>query len=79
MIKENAIDLSSVGLIDEEIQSISQLYIVDCGSAWHVRIVAQYVFEHLADIPVRVELASGFPYRKMPLDTNTLVIIISQG
>ena len=78
VIKENAIDLSSVGLIDEEIQSISQLYIVDCGSAWHVGMVVQYVFEDLADIPVRVELASEFRYRKMPLDSNTLVII-SQG
>lgn len=79
VIKENAIDLSFVGRIDEEIQAISQLYIVDCGSAWHVGMVAQYVFEDLADIPVRVELASEFRYRKMPLDPNTLVIIISQG
>ena len=79
VIKENAIDFSGVGLMDEEIQAISQLYIVACGSAWHVGMVAQYVFEDLADIPVRVELASEFRYRKMPWDPNALVIIISQS
>lgn len=42
-------------------------------------MVAQYVFEDLVDLPVRVELASEFRYRKMPLDPNALVIIISQS
>lgn len=79
VIKENAIDLSTVGLTDDEIHAISQLYVVACGSAWHVGIAAQYVFEDLADIPVRVELASEFRYRKMPLDSKALVIIISQS
>ena len=45
VIKENAIDFSGVGLTDEETQAISQLYIVACCSAWHVGMVAQYVFE----------------------------------
>lgn len=79
VVKENAIDLSAVGLSDEEIQAISQIYVVACGSAWHVGMVAQYVFEDLVDLPVRVELASEFRYRKMPLDPNALVIIISQS
>lgn len=79
VVKGNAIDLSVVGLADEEILDISQLYIVACGSAWHVGMVAQYVFEDLVGLPVRVELASEFRYRKMPLDLNALVIIISQS
>ena len=79
VIKENAINLSTVGLTDKEIQDLSQLYIVACGSAWHVGMVAQYIFEDLADIPVRVELASEFRYRKMPLDPNALVVVISQS
>lgn len=45
------IDLSASGLSDEEIQKISQIYIVACGSAWHVGMAAQYVFEDLARIP----------------------------
>lgn len=64
VIKEDKIDLSTVEITDEEIQNFDQIYIVACGSAWHVGMAAQYVFEDLADIPVRVELASEFRYRK---------------
>ena len=71
--------MSSVGFSEEDIRSISQLYIVACGSAWHVGMAAQYVFEDLADLPVRVELASEFRYRRMPLDPNALVVVISQS
>lgn len=79
VIKENTIDLSSTGLTEEEIQNFSQIYIVACGSAWHVGIEAQYVIEDLSGIPVRVELASEFRYRKMKLDKNALVVVISQS
>ena len=79
VIKDGTIDLSGVDLSDEEIQKFDQIYIVACGSAWHVGIAAQYTFEDLANIPVRVELASEFRYRKMPLDSNALVIVISQS
>lgn len=73
------IDLSSVGLTEEEIRSISNIYIVACGSAYHVGVAAQYVIEDLVKVPVRVELASEFRYRKPLLDKNGLVIIISQS
>ena len=79
VVKDGAIDLSAVGLSDEAIQNISQIYIVACGSAWHVGMAAQYVFEDLAKIPVRVELASEFRYRNPLLDPNGLVVIISQS
>lgn len=79
VVKDGSIDLSAVGLTKEDIQSINQIYIVACGSAWHVGMVAQYVIEDLAKIPVRVELASEFRYRKPLLDKNGLVILISQS
>ena len=79
VVKDGSIDLSAVGLTKEDIQSISQIYIVACGSAWHVGMVAQYVIEDLAKIPVRVELASEFRYRNPLLDKNGLVILISQS
>ena len=79
VLKEDRIDLSEVGLTDEEIQNISQIYIVACGSAWHVGMAAQYIFEDMAELPVRVELASEFRYRRMPLDSNALVVVISQS
>lgn len=79
VVKDGKIDLSSVGLTDEQIKSFSSIDIVACGSAWHVGMVAQYVIEDLAKIPVRVELASEFRYRKPLLDKNCLVVIISQS
>ena len=79
VIKNDAIDLSAVPLTDEEIQRYEQIYIVACGSAWHVGMAAQYVLEDLAQVPVRVELASEFRYRKMPLNKNSLVIVVSQS
>ena len=60
VLKDGKLDLSAVELSDEEIKKISQIYIVACGSAYHVGVVAQYVMEDLAKIPVRVELASEF-------------------
>lgn len=79
VVKDGVIDFSSVGLTDDEIRKISQIYIVACGSAYHVGMAAQYVIEDLTSIPVRVELASEFRYRKMSLAKDSLVIIISQS
>ena len=79
VLRDNKIDLSDVNLSDDEIKNISQIYIVACGSAYHAGVVAQYVMEDLAQVPVRVELASEFRYRKPLLDSNGLVIVISQS
>ena len=79
VLKEDRIDLSGAGLTDEQIRTVGSIRIVACGSAWHVGMAAQYVLEDLAEIPVRVELASEFRYRKLLLDKNTLTIVISQS
>jgi glucosamine--fructose-6-phosphate aminotransferase (isomerizing) len=78
-VKDGKIDLAGLGLTEEEIRELQQIYIVACGSAYHVGVAAQYTIEDLADIPVRVELASEFRYRHIPLAQNALVIIISQS
>ena len=78
VVKDGRIDLTNVGLSDEEISRLNQIYIVACGSAYHVGVVAQYVIEDLAQIPVRVDLASEFRYRKLLFQENSLVIIVSQ-
>ena len=79
VLKEESIDLSAVGLDEETLRDISQIYVVACGSAYHVGMVMQYVLEGLARIPVRVELASEFRYRNPILDPSGLVIIVSQS
>ena len=77
--KDGKIDLSEVGLTDEEMEKIKKIEIVACGSAYHVGMVAQYVIEDLCRIPVRVELASEFRYRKPLLTDEDFVIAISQS
>ena len=79
VVRDGVIDLSEMGLSDEEIQGISQIYMVACGSAYHAAMSAQYVIEDLAKIPVRVELASEFRYRTLLLDKKGLVILVSQS
>ena len=78
-LKDGKIDLSDVGLSDEDIKRISHIYIVACGSAYHTGVVTQYVMEDLARVPVRVELASEFRYRRPILDKDDLVIVASQS
>ncbi len=79
VLKDGQIDLSEVGFDEDAIKEINQIYIVACGSAYHVGMAAQYVIEDLARIPVRVELASEFRYRRQLLNQKDLVVIISQS
>ena len=79
VIRDGRLDLSGVGLTEEEIREISQIQIVACGSAYHVGAVAQYVMEDLAEIPVRIDVASEFRYRKPMLAPGSLVVVISQS
>ena len=79
VIKEEVIDLSDIGLTEEAIKGVGRIYIVACGSAYHVGMAAQYVLEDMAGIPVRVELASEFRYRSLLLEPDSLVMIVSQS
>ena len=76
IIKDNQIVLDLEGL---DISNLSQIHFVACGSAWHVSMACQYIFEDLTHIPVRVELASEFRYRNPLLSKKDLVIVISQS
>lgn len=79
VLKDGRIDLSEAGLTEEIIRDISRIYIIACGSAYHVGMTAQYVLEDLTGIPVRVELASEFRYRKPIMDPGGLAVVISQS
>lgn len=78
-IRDGRIVLDELGMSDEEIAQISKIYIVACGSAYHAGVTGKYVLEGMARIPVEVDLASEFRYRNPILDTQTLVIVISQS
>ena len=78
-LMDGQLDFSQAGLTDEILQGADSVCIAACGSAWHVGMTAQYVIEDLAQVPVRVELASEFRYRKLLLSPKTLVVVISQS
>ena len=78
-VKDNAVDFSEIGLKDEELANIERVYIVGCGSAYHVGIAAKYVMEDLTGLMVDVDFASEFRYRNPKLSQDTLVVIISQS
>lgn len=79
VVTDGKIDFSKIDLDEDTIKKISQIHIVACGSAYHVGVTAQYVIEDIAKIPVRVDLASEFRYRKPLMAPDSLVIIISQS
>lgn len=78
-IKDKSIDFTDAGLTDEKLQNLERIYIVACGSAYHVGVIGKYVIEELAEIPVEVDLASEFRYRNPKFAKNSMVIVISQS
>ena len=78
-VKGGRIDFSEVGLIEDFLKELERIYIVACGSAYHVGMAGKYVIEDLTDTPVEVDLASEFRYRNPKLMKNSLVIVVSQS
>ena len=78
-LKDGKIDLSELALDEEAIKNVRRLYIIGCGSAYHVGMAARYVFESLARIPVEVDVASEFRYRDPVLEQDSLAMVISQS
>ena len=79
IVKDDTICFDTINLTEEEMKNIDQVYIVACGSAYHVGMDLQYVIESLTSLQVRVELASEFRYCDMTLKKNSMVIVISQS
>lgn len=78
-IKDGKIVLDDISLTSEYISSLKKIYIVACGSAYHVGVVGKYVIEHMCRISVEVEVASEFRYHDPLIGKGDLVIVISQS
>ncbi|MCM1495694.1 MAG: glutamine--fructose-6-phosphate transaminase (isomerizing) [Bacteroides sp.] len=78
-IKEDKIVIEELNMSREEIRQIRRIYIIGCGSAYHVGMIGKYVLEQMTRIPVEVDLASEFRYRNPILEPDSMVIIISQS
>ena len=78
-IQDGEVYLEDFALTDEEIRDLQKLYIVACGSSYHVGMVGKYHLERLLRKPVEVALASEFRYMEPIVDEHTLVVVISQS
>ncbi|NLT12816.1 MAG: glutamine--fructose-6-phosphate transaminase (isomerizing) [Clostridiales bacterium] len=78
-LQNGRVVLDDIILEPDYVNSLKKIYIIGCGSAYHVGIVAKYNIEKLARIPVEAVLASEFRYSSPLADKNTLVICISQS
>ncbi|MCR4925732.1 MAG: glutamine--fructose-6-phosphate transaminase (isomerizing) [Clostridiales bacterium] len=76
---DGSINLDGIDFTKEQLKKVNRIYILACGSAYHVGVVGKYVIEKLTSIPVEIDLASEFRYRNPLVDSNSMVIIISQS
>lgn len=68
-----------LNLTPQEMRKIRRIIFTACGTSWHSALVAEYLFEELAHIPVEVEYAGELRYRNPPMDDKTLVFAITQS
>lgn len=78
-IKDDKIVLDDIKFTADEIKRLSKINIIGCGSAYHAGIIGKYFIERVCRIPVEVDLASEFRYRKPIVRENTLTVVISQS
>lgn len=78
-ISTEGINLSEIEFSKDELAKVDKIYVVACGTAYHSGLVAKYLIEELVKIPVEVEVASEFRYKKPIIGENTLVVVVSQS
>ena len=78
-IRDGRIVLDDISMTADYVRNISRIFIIACGSSYHVGMVSKYNWERLLRRPVVVDLASEFRYSDPLVDENTLVIVISQS
>jgi glucosamine--fructose-6-phosphate aminotransferase (isomerizing) len=78
-IRDGALDLSEIGFDDQELRNFRRILIVACGTSYHAGVVARYAIEEWSGVPVGVDIASEFRYRKPLFTSDDLVIGITQS
>lgn len=78
-IETGAVNLEEFGLVQEQIEGISKIFIVACGTSWHAALTGKYMIEELARVPVEVDIASEFRYRGPLIRPDHLLIVITQS
>ncbi|MBT4270245.1 MAG: glutamine--fructose-6-phosphate transaminase (isomerizing) [Candidatus Marinimicrobia bacterium] len=78
-LNEGTAHLGGISDYIDRIEKAHRIYITACGTSWHAGIMGKYLLEEYAGIPVHVEYASEFRYRKPIIDSRTVIIAISQS
>ncbi|MEW6066976.1 MAG: glutamine--fructose-6-phosphate transaminase (isomerizing) [Nitrospirota bacterium] len=73
------VNLEEFGLNKERLISIEKIFIVACGTSYHAGLIGKYMIEGLARVPVEVDIASEFRYRKPIIKDGDLMIVITQS
>lgn len=76
---DHSIQLGGLTNLMDEILDAERLIISACGTSWHAALVGEYLFEHLAKLPVEVEYASEFRYREQLINEDDIMLVISQS
>jgi len=71
--------LDDLNLSEDRIRSIKKVFLIACGTSYHACLVGKYLFENICRIPVEVDLGSEFRYRKPLLDSEALMVVVSQS
>ena len=78
-LKDGTTQLGGISEYIPNLLSANRIYITACGTSWHAGLIGKHLIESYAKIPVHVEYASEFRYRNAIIDTNTIIIAISQS
>jgi len=76
---QGLVKLGGLEMVNSQLNYIDRVVIVGCGTSYYAGLVGEYLIEELANIPVEVQLASEFKYRKEPFSRSTVILAISQS
>lgn len=78
-VKNHSITLGGLADVEEQLINAKRIIIAACGTSWHSALLGEYLFEHLAKLPVEVEYASEFRYKEQLIGEGDILLVISQS
>lgn len=74
-----AVNTEEYGLSSDVLKKINKIFFVACGTSWHAALIAKYMIEEIARVPVEVDIASEFRYRNPLIGPDNLMVVITQS
>jgi len=78
-LESGEVNTEEFGMSPEALNQIRKVYIVACGTSWHAGLIGKYLIEEIARVPVEVDIASEFRYRHPLINSDNLMIVITQS